>query len=155
MLTVGSPAPAFTLPDQTSRSHSLRDYAGRWLLLYFYPKDKTSGCTAEACGLRDQWKEFEARGCAVLGVSKDSVDSHAAFAAELKLPFPILSDETGATTEAYGAWQEKSMNGKQYMGIVRISYLIDPEGKIVKAYPKVKPEEHATEVLEDLRFLQS
>jgi len=144
MLDVGSMAPEFAAPDQDGKERKLADYRGRWLLLYFYPKDDTPGCTAEACALRDSWSDFEKTGAAVLGVSKDSVKSHGKFAAKYGLPFTIISDEDRAIIRAYGA-----------DGLIRrVSYLIDPEGKIAKAYPKVKPAGHAAEVLADLAELR-
>lgn len=154
MLSVGDRAPAFSLPDQDGKVHSLGDYAGRWVLLYFYPKDNTPGCTKEACAIRDAWSDFGRLGAAVLGVSKDSVTSHRGFADKHRLPFTLLSDEGREMIAAYGAWQKKKMAGREYMGIVRMSYLVDPEGRIAKVYPKVKPEGHALEVLRDLMELQ-
>ena len=154
MLQKGSIAPDFSLPDQDGKVHSLHDYRRKWLLLYFYPKDGTSGCTAEACGLRDQWSEFQNANCAILGISKDPIDSHKQFAGKHDLPFPLLSDESGPTVETYGAWQEKTKDGETYMGIARISYLIDPQGEITEVYPNVVPDEHASEVLSDLSECQ-
>ncbi len=150
MLRVGSPAPVFSLPDQDGKSHSLSAERGHFVLLYFYPKDDTPGCTTEACGFRDQWNELQNKGVLVFGVSKDSVDSHKKFADKFSLPFPLLSDPEKKMIEAYGAWGEKSFLGKTYMGISRISYLIDPEGKVVKVYEKVVAKYHAAEVLEEV-----
>jgi peroxiredoxin Q/BCP len=153
MLDVGKKAPAFNLPDQDGKMHRLSDYAGKWVHVYFYPKDNTSGCTKEACAIRDDWSEFKKLGAVVLGVSKDSVKSHRNFADKHSLPFTILSDESTRMIEKYGAWRKKKMAGREYMGIVRISYLIDPKGKVAKVYPKVKPPEHSAEVLADLEEL--
>ncbi len=151
MVEIGSQAPAFSLPNQNGDIHSLENYAGTWLLIYFYPEDDTPGCTTEACNFRDVIHEFEKNGCMVIGISKDSVASHQKFAEKYKLPFTILSDETGKTVEEYGAWQEKTRNGKTAMDIARMSVLIDPNGTIVKVYPKAVPEEHAAEVLRDVQ----
>ena len=153
MLEAGKKAPAFNLPDQDGNKHRLSDYAGKWVLVYFYPKDNTSGCTKEACAIRDDWSDFRKLGAVVLGVSKDSVKSHRNFADKHSLPFTLLSDESTKMIEKYGAWQKKKMAGREYMGIVRISYLIDPKGKVAKVYAKVKPPEHSAEVLADLREL--
>jgi peroxiredoxin Q/BCP len=153
MLQIGNKAPAFTLKDQEGKEHALSDYAGKWVLLYFYPKDMTPGCTIEACGLRDSYADFKKINAVVLGVSKDSVKRHARFAQMHSLPFPLLADESGEMLQAYEGIAEKSMFGKKYMGILRISYLIDPNGMIAKVYEKVKPSEHASEVIADLRRL--
>ncbi len=151
MIAVGKSAPDFTLPDQAGKSHTLSKYRGRWTLLYFYPKDDTPGCTKEACMLRDTFPQFENMHADVLGISKDSVASHKRFAEKYSLPFPLLADESGETVTKYGVWQEKKMMGKAYMGIVRTSFLINPEGEVAKIYEKVKPEIHAEEVLNDLK----
>ncbi len=153
MLQIGNKAPAFTLKDQEGKEHTLSDYAGKWVLLYFYPKDMTPGCTVEACGLRDSYADFKKINAVVLGVSKDSVKRHARFAQMHSLPFPLLADESGEMLQAYEGIAEKSMFGKKYMGILRISYLIDPNGMIAKVYEKVKPSEHASEVIADLHRL--
>jgi len=152
-LKEGTKAPAFALPDQDGETHRLSSYRGRWVLVYFYPRDNTSGCTKEACAIRDRFPDFAKLGIQVFGVSKDSVASHARFAARHDLPFTLLSDESGAMIEKYGAWRKKKMAGRETMGIVRMSYLVDPEGRIAKVYPKVKPAEHAGEVLVDLERL--
>ncbi len=154
MLEVGKKAPAFNLPDQDGKKHKLSDYSGKWVLVYFYPRDNTSGCTKEACAIRDDWSDFKKLGAVVLGVSKDSVKSHRNFADKHSLPFTLLSDESTKMIEKYGAWRKKKMAGREYMGIVRISYLIDPKGKVAKVYAKVKPPEHSAEVLADLRELK-
>ncbi|MBN2172194.1 MAG: thioredoxin-dependent thiol peroxidase [Candidatus Krumholzibacteriota bacterium] len=152
-LEEGTKAPAFALPDQDGATHRLSSYAGQWVLVYFYPKDNTPGCTKEACAIRDRLPDFRKLGIQVLGVSKDSVASHAKFAARHDLPFTLLSDESHAMIEKYGAWQRKTMAGRTYMGIVRMSYLVDPAGRIARVYPTVKPAEHADEVLADLARL--
>lgn len=152
-LSPGFLAPDFALLDQDGKMHTLSDYHGRWVLLYFYPKDDTPGCTKEACMLRDAFPRFEGTHAEVFGVSKDSVASHKKFAEKYDLPFPLLSDVEGSVVEAYGVWQEKTFMGKTHMGIVRSSFLIDPDGIIRKVYEAVKPEVHAEEVLEDLKAL--
>jgi len=146
----GRAAPAFRLPDQDGKQHALEDFRGSWVLLYFYPKDDTPGCTAEACGFRDVFSQLKRRECAVLGISTDSVASHRAFADKYGLPFTLLADPEGQTTMAYGARRWKSFMGKTALGTIRCSFLIDPDGVVRKAYPKVTPEEHAKELLADL-----
>ncbi|MCK4537244.1 MAG: thioredoxin-dependent thiol peroxidase [Candidatus Krumholzibacteria bacterium] len=152
-LKEGTKAPAFNLPDQNGDKHRLSAYKDQWVLVYFYPKDNTSGCTKEACAIRDNFPAFKKLKIKVFGVSKDSVASHARFVDKYELPFTLLSDEGLDMLKKYGVWQKKKMAGREYMGIVRISYLIDPKGKIAKVYPKVKPPEHAEQVLEDLKGL--
>jgi peroxiredoxin Q/BCP len=147
---IGKPAPAFELPDQDGVLHSLKEYQGKWLLLYFYPKDDTSGCTTEACNFRDGFANYKERGITIVGVSVDPVKSHKKFAEKYQLPFTLLADEEKKTVEDYGVWVEKSMYGKSYMGIARTTFLIDPKGVIAKVYEKVKPEEHHTQILADL-----
>ncbi|MBU6323680.1 MAG: thioredoxin-dependent thiol peroxidase [Patescibacteria group bacterium] len=149
----GSPAPAFVLPDQDGKEHTLAEYRGRWVLLYFYPKDDTPGCTIEACAIRDQFKDFKKIGAEVLGVSTDSVASHKKFAQAYELPFTLLSDEHKEVVGSYGVFGEKKFMGKTYMGTSRTSFLIRPDGTIAKAYEKVKPEKHAAEVIADLKRL--
>ena len=149
-LKVGDVAPAFTLPDQEGKEHSLSEYKGRWVLVYFYPKDDTPGCTTEACGLRDHFSKFGKAKAQVFGVSADPVASHKKFAQKLKLPFPLLADPEKKMIQCYGAWGEKKFMGRTYLGIHRASFLIDPKGRIAKIYEKVKPDLHAEEVLEDL-----
>lgn len=148
-LKEGAKAPEFTLPDQTGEIHSLKDYRGKWVLLYFYPKDDTPGCTAEACAIRDRYGDFKKSKTVVLGVSIDSVKSHGKFREKYDLPFPLLADEAKKTVNAYGVWGKKKFMGREYMGTHRVSFLIDPEGKIAKIYEQVKPKEHAGEVLSD------
>ncbi len=150
MIAPGTPAPDFTLPDQTGVMHTLGDYRGSWVILYFYPKDNTPGCTREACGFRDNSAQFTKNHAVVLGVSKDSVASHARFASLFNLPFVLLSDPTHETIERYGAWREKKFLGKPYMGIHRMTVLIDPAGRVRKVYESVTPDKHAKEILEDL-----
>lgn len=150
MLKLGTKAPEFALPDQDGKIHSLSQYSGKRVLLYFYPKDDTPGCTKEACAIRDAWKEFEKLDAVVLGVSADTVEKHAKFARKYKLPFTLLADPAKTMIEAYEAWGKKKFMGREYMGIFRISYLIDPKGKIVKVYEKVKPAEHAAKALTDM-----
>lgn len=154
-LKISSLAPNFKLPDQSGKVHQLADYRGKWLLLYFYPKDNTPGCTVEACSLRDSWADFGKLNASVLGVSADSVTSHRKFADKFSLSFPILADEDKFMIRRYGVLAEKSMFGKTFLGIKRSSFLINPEGKIAKIYEKVKPNEHASEVLKDLREFAS
>jgi len=143
-------APDFTLPDQNGDSHSLKDYQGKWLVLYFYPKDLTSGCTEEACDVRDNYAAIKNKGVEVLGVSPDSTKSHKKFELNHQLNFSLLSDEDKKVVQAYDVWHEKSMYGKKYMGVVRSSFLIDPTGKIAKIYSKVNPTGHIAQVLTDL-----
>ncbi len=150
MLKIGSKAPAFSLSDQEGTIHKLSDYKGKKVLLYFYPKDDTPGCTTEACNFRDGYKEFAKLGLVILGVSADSVKSHKKFAEKFKLPFPLLSDEDRKVCEAYGVWQKKKLYGREYMGIVRNSFLIDEQGKLAKIYESVKPAVHAEEVKGDI-----
>lgn len=154
MLREQQKAPDFSLPDQDGKKHKLSDYAGQWVLLYFYPKDDTPGCTKEACSMRDNLPKFAKIKAKIFGISVDSVASHKKFAEKYKLPFTLLADEDKNVVEKYGVWQEKSMYGRKYMGTVRDSFLIDPQGKIAKIYNKVKPEQHAQEVLTDLKELQ-
>lgn len=150
---INSPAPDFTLPDQDGVAHTLSAYQGKWVLLYFYPKDDTPGCTIEACTIRDQFKDFTAIGAVVLGVSTDSVASHKKFARAYELPFTLLADEHKEVVGRYGVFGEKKFMGKTYMGTSRTSFLINPAGDIAKVYTKVKPETHAAEVIADLAGL--
>lgn len=149
-------APKFNLPDQDNKLHSLNDYSGKWLVLYFYPKDNTSGCTTEACSFRDEREVIAQYGNAdVVGISKDSVASHKKFAEKNNLNFTLLSDESHAVIEAYGAWGLKKLMGREYLGIRRNTYIINPEGKIVKEYTGVNPKKHAVEIINDLKALQA
>jgi len=152
-LAVGLLAPDFTLLDQVGKTHNLLDYRGKWLLLYFYPRDNTPGCTLEACGLRDYWQELQKLGVAVLGVSADSISSHDKFAKQHHLPFALLADIDKLAIQAYGVLAQKNMFGKSFFGIKRSSFLIDPAGKIAKIYTQVKPAEHAVQVIRDLEQL--
>ena len=147
MIQEGNPAPDFSLPDQDGIQRNLKDFSGKWLLLFFYPKDDTPGCTKEACAFRDEHAQFEEAEAVVLGISCDSVAKHDKFISKYDLPFLLLSDEDQTIVNAYGSWGPKKFMGKEYEGIHRISFLIDPQGKIQKIWPKVKPEEHAAEVL--------
>ncbi|MEK7511101.1 MAG: thioredoxin-dependent thiol peroxidase [Patescibacteria group bacterium] len=152
MPAIGKKAPEFTLQDQDGTPHALKDYRGRYVLLYFYPKDDTPGCTKEACALRDADPDFSKLDAVVLGVSADSVKSHKKFAEKYELKFPLLADEDKSVVNAYGVWGPKKFMGREYEGIFRNSFLINPEGKIAKIYEKVKPEQHAAEVLADLKI---
>ncbi len=145
--TKGSTAPDFTLQDQEGTSHTLSDYASKWVLLYFYPKDDTPGCTAEACSIRDSWEAFKKAGVVVLGVSTDSVKSHKKFVQKYELPFTLLADDEKKVVALYGVWGKKKFMGREYMGTNRSSFLIDPSGKIATVFEDVKPAEHAQEVL--------
>ena len=153
MIDVGDAAPAFALEDQDGHVHRLADYAGRWVVLYFYPKDDTSGCTKEACSFRDRLPELQGLDAVVLGLSADDRASHKKFVDKYDLNFPLLVDPDKATLEAYDAYGEKSMYGRTYMGVKRVTYLIDPSGKVAKVWPKVSPEGHADEVREALAAL--
>jgi thioredoxin-dependent peroxiredoxin len=147
LLEVGAKAPAFTATDQDGRTVKLSDFKGRRVVLYFYPKDDTPGCTTEACGIRDSYAEFERRGVAVLGVSPDSTASHRKFADKFTLPFTLLADTDKAIVEAYGVWGEKKLYGRAYMGTLRVTYLIDEKGRIEAVWPKVSPKSHAADIL--------
>ena len=147
MLKTGDKAPAFSLPADTGETISLKDLKGKPVVLYFYPKDDTSGCTVEACEFRDNWKDVKRSGAVVLGVSPDGVVSHQRFRTKFSLPFPLLADEGHKVADAYGAWGEKSMYGRKYQGILRTTFLIGGDGKIVRVFEKVKPKGHAAEVL--------
>ena len=150
MIDIGRKAPSFSLPDQAGKTHKLADYAGRWVVLYFYPKDSTPGCTKEACGFRNAAADLKKAGAVVLGVSPDDEKSHAKFADKQSLNFPLLADTGQKACEKYGVWQEKSMYGKKYMGVVRTTYLIDPAGKVRCRWDKVKVPGHVEEVLASL-----
>ncbi|MBI5370324.1 thioredoxin-dependent thiol peroxidase [Candidatus Uhrbacteria bacterium] len=146
-------APDFTLPDQQGKPHTLSDSRGQWVLLYFYPKDDTPGCTQEACGIRDHFLRFRRAKLKVLGVSVDSVRSHEKFVKKYDLPFVLLSDTEKMVVKTYGVWAKKKFMGKEYMGINRTSFLIDPDGIIARVYKDVKPAIHAEQVLDDLKGL--
>lgn len=147
MLTIGTKAPDFTLFDKNGNAVSLSDFLGKRVVLYFYPKDNTPGCTRQACAFAGAYKEFEARDVVVIGISRDSVASHQKFAEKYELPFILLSDPDRQAIEAYGVWQEKKNYGKVSMGVVRSTYLIDAEGKIEAVMPNVKPDTNAAEIL--------
>lgn len=151
MIEEGKLAPSFSLADQDGKTHSLKDYLGKKVVLYFYPKDNTPGCTKEACNFRDEIALFKKNSTVVFGVSADSVKSHKNFSEKFTLPFPLLSDESKKMIEAYGVWKEKSMYGKKYMGIERTTIVIDEKGKVKKIFAKVKVEGHTQEVLEALK----
>jgi peroxiredoxin Q/BCP len=146
-LKEGDPAPNFSAVTTGGGKISLADYKGKNVILYFYPKDDTPGCTKEACAFRDYFADFKKQGAEVLGVSPDSVKSHDKFAEKFKLPFTLLSDEDKKIVEAYGVWGEKTFMGRKYLGVYRVTFLIGPDGRIKKIWPAVKPEEHAEEVL--------
>ncbi|MFB6107954.1 MAG: thioredoxin-dependent thiol peroxidase [Haloplanus sp.] len=147
MLDVGDPAPQFELPDQNGETVSLESLRGRRVVVYFFPRANTPGCTTEATEFRDQWNEFEERGVAVLGVSDDPVSDLSAFAEEYDLPFRLLSDESGEVAAAYDSYGEKEMYGKTFEGVFRNTYVVDPEGTIERVYEGVDPESHAGEIL--------
>lgn len=151
-LRVNDRAPAFSLPDQHGKIHALSDYHGQWVLLYFYPKDDTPGCTTEACRFRDHLPAFTKQNVVIIGVSVDGAKSHEKFAQKYQLPFTLLADEDKKIVNAYGVWQQKKFMGRQYTGIARTSFLINPQGMITKIYEKVKPPIHALEVLADLKL---
>jgi peroxiredoxin Q/BCP len=148
MIAEGMKAPDFSLVDEKGKTWSLADFAGKSFVLYFYPKDDTPGCTTEACGFRDEYAVFKDKGVEVVGVSPDSGASHAKFRNKFNLPFVLLSDPDKKTLMDYGAYGEKIMYGKKVMGVIRSTFVIDAEGKIAKAFPKVKPQDHAQEILE-------
>jgi thioredoxin-dependent peroxiredoxin len=147
MIEEGTPAPEFSLTSDAGETVSLASLRGKPVVLYFYPKDDTPGCTKQACGIRDAWGEFERKGAVVLGISPDSEASHAKFKAKYGLPFPLLADPGHATAAAYGVWVEKSMYGKKYMGTERSTFVIAADGTIRKVLRKVKPATHADDVL--------
>ena len=147
MLEEGFPAPDFTLTSDAGEPVALSSFRGRPVVLYFYPKDDTPGCAAQACGIRDAWGEFERAGAVVLGVSPDDEASHTRFREKYELPFPLLADTGHKVAEDYGVWQEKSMYGKTYMGVERSTFVIDADGKLAKVMRKVKPDTHADDVL--------
>lgn len=153
LIDIGQPAPDFDLPNQNDERRALKQLRGKWVVLYFYPKDNTSGCTAEACQFRDASTALKKAGAVVLGVSPDSAKSHAGFAGKYSLPFDLLADTEKASCIAYGVWQEKSMYGRKYWGVVRTTYLIDPQGQVAARWDKVKVNGHEQEVLEKLREL--
>lgn len=146
-LSEGRSAPAFQLLTDENKKCALKDFKGHWVVLYFYPKDMTSGCTQESCDFRDSYKKILGLGALILGVSKDSVQSHQKFKAKYDFPFPLLSDESTEVCQKYGVWKEKSLYGRKYMGIERMTFVINPQGKIAKIYSKVKVQGHVDEVM--------
>lgn len=153
MLDIGTKAPAFTLADQTGTLRSLKDFLGGKVVLYFYPRDNTPGCTTEACNFRDAYAQLRALGATVVGISPDSVESHSNFASTYALPITLLADPSKETIKKYGAWGKKTLYGKEYDGVLRSTVLIDEKGVIVKLYPKVSTEEHADEIVADLKAM--
>jgi peroxiredoxin Q/BCP len=145
----------FSLPDQTGATRHLADFAGGWLVVYFYPEDDTPGCTTEACGFRDYAADLREQGLQVVGISPDSVASHAKFAAKYHLNFPLLADESRETLKAYGAWGPKQSFGHHHEGVLRKTFLINPAGEIVREYPNVTPEGHAELILKDYKEMRS
>lgn len=150
MLEIGTKAPDFSLPDQNGEIHSLEEYKGKKVILYFYPRDNTAGCTTQACGFAERYPQFLEKNAVVLGVSKDSVASHKKFEEKYELPFTLLSDTELSCIQAYDVWKEKNNYGKQTMGVVRTTYLIDEQGIIVKAFGKVKAADNPAQMLEEL-----
>jgi peroxiredoxin Q/BCP len=154
MIEVGQMAPSFSLSDQDGEVRSLEGARGGWVVLFFYPKDDTPGCTKEACGFRDALPHFGQLGAHIWGISADDASAHQKFARKFELNYPLLVDPDKQALEAYGAWVEKSMYGKKYMGVQRMTVLVDPEGKVARVWPKVSPEGHAEEVEAALRDLK-
>ena len=154
MLNPGDPAPSFKLSDQNQQTHSLSDYTGKWVVIYFYPKDDTPGCTKEACSFRDEKGKLEEMGAVVLGVSADDSKSHDAFANKFGLNFPLLADTEKSMIGAYGSWGLKNIYGKEIEGILRKTFIVDPNGKVAKVWDKVNPEGHALEVAQAITELQ-
>lgn len=150
MLKLHTKAPAISLQDQNGVIHTLEQYLGKKVLIYFYPKDDTPGCTTEACSFRDNYEALTESGLVVLGISKDNVKSHKKFVEKFNLPFPLLADEDTLVSQAYGVWGLKKFMGREYMGISRSSFLIDEKGEIAKIYETVKPAEHVEEVSRDI-----
>ena len=150
MLEIGMKAPNFTLKDKNGNDVSLSDFIGKKVVLYFYPKDNTPGCTRQACAFAGAYKQFEAKGVEVIGISKDSVASHVKFAEKYDLPFVLLSDPDRVAIEAYGVWQEKQQYGKVAFGVVRTTFIIDENGNVEKVMPKVKPDTNAADILAEL-----
>lgn len=147
MLEINKPAPDFTLPDQDNNLHSLTQYKGQWVVVYFYPKDDTPGCTTEACSFRDDFTELKANNIQVLGISKDSVKSHKKFADKFQLNFPLLSDPDKTVIQAYDSWGKKKFMGREFEGTLRNTYLINPKGVLVKIFERVTPKNHAKEIV--------
>lgn len=154
-LKVGQKAPDFKLPDENGKLHSLSDYRGKTVVLYFYPKDDTPGCTLQACNFRDDYLKYKAAGAVILGVSPDDERSHEKFKDKFSLPFPLLADADHAVCEKYGVWAEKSMFGNKYFGVVRSTFLIGPDGTIAEVYNKVSVPKHSEKVLKAVEELQA
>ncbi len=152
-ISANNPAPDFALPDDAGKTRRLSDYRGKPIILYFYPADDTPGCTKEACNFRDDYSAYVKSGVTILGVSPDSVASHVKFKEKYKLPFPLLADEGHKVCDKYGVWGPKKMMGREYEGVLRTTFLIDPEGQIARVFENVKPAEHSTEVLAALKQL--
>jgi peroxiredoxin Q/BCP len=153
MLEPGDRAPQFTLPDQDGNRVALKDLKGKPVVIYFYPRDFTSGCTTQACDIRDRWAEFEAAGAVVLGISPDTVESHAKFAGKHDLPHTLLADPDRTVLNKYGAWGEKNMYGKKMVGVIRSTTLVGPDGKVIKVWKRVQAKKHADQVLAALSEL--
>lgn len=151
IIEVGQQAPDFMLSDENGQIHNLSDYQGKYVLLYFYPKDDTPGCTKEACNFRDDYSQYDDANVIILGVSPDSPQSHAKFKSKYNLPFTLLADEDHKVCELFGVWGPKKSFGKEYEGVHRTTYLINPDGRIQKVYEKVSPANHSVEVLDELR----
>ena len=152
-ISAGVPAPEFTLQDDTETTRSLSDYRGQPLVLYFYPKDDTPGCTTEACNFRDDYSAYQQAGVTILGISPDTPKSHAKFKAKFALPFPLLADIDHKVCEQYGVWGLKNFMGREYDGVFRTTFIIDAQGKIARVFENVKPAEHSAEVLEALKVV--
>lgn len=150
MLETGTKAPEFELPDQNGTIHTLEEYRGKKVILYFYPKDNTAGCTKQACGFGELYPQFTEKGAVIIGISKDSIKSHKNFETKYSLPFTLLSDPERKAIQAYDVWKEKKNYGKVSMGVVRTTYLIDEEGMIIKAFTKVKAAENPRQMLDEL-----
>ena len=153
LLKIGQSAPAFSVLNEDGEKVSLKDFKGKSIVVYFYPKDHTPGCTQESCDFRDSMARVKSAGAVVLGVSRDSVSSHLKFKTKLELPFSLLADEDGKMCESFGVWKEKSMYGRKYMGIERSTFIIDAKGKIAKIFPKVSVKGHVDEVIDALKSL--
>lgn len=152
-ISAGGPAPEFTLLDDSGVEHRLADYRGQPVVLYFYPKDDTPGCTTEACNFRDDYSQYRQAGVVILGVSPDSVKSHAKFKTKFNLPFPLLADEGHEVCEQYGVWGRKKFMGREYDGVFRTTFLIDAQGRVARVFENVKPEGHSQEILAALKAL--
>ena len=154
-LKTGQKAPDFKLPDETGKLHKLSDYRGKTVVLYFYPADDTPGCTQEACNFRDDYLKYKAAGAVILGVSPDDEQSHEKFKEKFSLPFPLLADVGHKVCEQYGVWAEKNTFGKTYWGVVRSTFIIDPDGKLAEIYRKVKVSQHSEAVLKAIQEMQA